>query len=191
MSCVPTKKPQLCLPSLTHGSPQVCPTSWPLQYSPDLTYPNITSALPTRVGTQQVREASFADNIKHGKDMPGTIFRDTLIRGTTLCQRLLHYIEHRVHTEWQWPLSGVHPLMRVKSDHYTFQLRGQITEHIKGQSKNRGSVSALLAGAYTTTVYVMADIVKGGGRAPPSPQCHHPHQHGLFHHDGMYGRKWQ
>jgi hypothetical protein len=30
-------------------------------------------------------------------------------------------------------------------------------------------VSALIAGAYTATLYVMVPIVKGGGRAPPPP----------------------
>jgi hypothetical protein len=34
--------------------------------------------------------------------------------------------------------------------------------------KNRGSVSALSAGAYTATLYVMITIVKGGERAPPN-----------------------
>ncbi len=43
------------------------------------------------------------------------------------------------------------------------------TEYIQGQSRNRGSVSALSAGAYTTTLYVMVDIVKRGGRAPTPP----------------------
>ncbi len=33
--------------------------------------------------------------------------------------------------------------------------------------RNRGSVSAISAGAYTTTLFVMVDLVKGGGRAPP------------------------
>jgi hypothetical protein len=41
------------------------------------------------------------------------------------------------------------------------------------KSRNRGSVSALSAGAYTTTLYVIVDIIKRGGRAlpksPPSP----------------------
>jgi hypothetical protein len=32
--------------------------------------------------------------------------------------------------------------------------------------RNRGSVSALSAGAYTTTLHVIVDRVKGGGRAP-------------------------
>jgi hypothetical protein len=27
----------------------------------------------------------------------------------------LMYVDHRVHTEWQWPLSGVHSIMMVKS----------------------------------------------------------------------------
>jgi hypothetical protein len=49
----------------------------------------------------------------------------------------------------------------------------------------KGSVSALSAGAYTATLFVMVDIVKGGVRAPP-----HPHQPGLFfHRDRMYARK--
>ncbi len=34
---------------------------------------------------------------------------------------------------------------------------------------DRGSVSALRAGAYATTLLVMVDRVKGGGRAPPPP----------------------
>ncbi len=33
---------------------------------------------------------------------------------------------------------------------------------------NRGSVSALSAGAYATTLLAMVDTVKGGGRAPPT-----------------------
>jgi hypothetical protein len=41
------------------------------------------------------------------------------------------------------------------------------------------SVSALSAGAYTATLYVMVNVVKGCGRAPPL----------IFHHDGMYARK--
>ena len=53
----------------------------------------------------------------------------------------------------------------------------------KGRAENRGSVSAFSAGAYTTTLYVTVDIVKGGGRAPL------PHtltrQGWFFHHDGM------
>jgi hypothetical protein len=32
--------------------------------------------------------------------------------------------------------------------------------------RSRGSVTALSAGAYTTTLYVMVDIVKGGRREP-------------------------
>ena len=38
-----------------------------------------------------------------------------------------------------------------------------------------GSVSALSAGAYTVTLHVMVKIVKGGGRATPTP-----HQSGLI-----------
>jgi hypothetical protein len=50
-----------------------------------------------------------------------------------------------------------------------------------------GSVFALSAGAYTTTLYVMVDIVKGGGRAPqPSPMAAGK----FFHHEGIYARKW-
>ncbi len=37
------------------------------------------------------------------------------------------------------------------------------TEYIKGQRRNRESVSALSAGAHTTTLYVMVDIMNGGG----------------------------
>jgi hypothetical protein len=40
----------------------------------------------------------------------------------------------------------------------------------RGRVEIRGSVSALLAGAYTTTLYMMVDIVN------------------FFHHDGMDGR---
>jgi hypothetical protein len=48
--------------------------------------------------------------------------------------------------------------------------RPQIT--YKGRVENRGSVSTTSAGANT---YIMVDIVKGGGRAPPPP-----HQDGLI-----------
>ncbi len=37
----------------------------------------------------------------------------------------------------------------------------------KGLRRNRRSVSALSAGAYTTTLLMMVDRVKRGGRAPP------------------------
>jgi hypothetical protein len=52
----------------------------------------------------------------------------------------------------------------------------QTALYIKGYStsRNRASVSALLVGAYTTTLYVMVDIVQVGGVHPP-----HPHQAGL------------
>ncbi len=46
------------------------------------------------------------------------------------------------------------------------------TEYIQGLSRYRGSVSALSAGAYTTTLYVIVNKVKGRGLAPlppPSP----------------------
>ncbi len=47
-------------------------------------------------------------------------------------------------------------------------------------------VSALSAGVYTTTLLVMVDRVKWGGRAAPSLTWL-----GLFyHHDGTYARKW-
>jgi hypothetical protein len=41
----------------------------------------------------------------------------------------------------------------------------------KGWRRNRRSVPALSVGAYTTTLLLMVDIVKGGWRAPL-----HPHQ---------------
>ncbi len=37
----------------------------------------------------------------------------------------------------------------------------------KGQRRNRRSLPALSDGAYTTTLLVMVDRVKGGGRVPP------------------------
>jgi hypothetical protein len=37
----------------------------------------------------------------------------------------------------------------------------------RGRGEIGGSVSLLSAGAFTTTLYVMVDIVKGAGRAPP------------------------
>jgi hypothetical protein len=53
-----------------------------------------------------------------------------------------------------------------------------------GYIGNKGSVSALSAEAYTTSLYVLVEIAKGGGREPP------PYQAGLtFHHDEMYARK--
>ncbi len=51
-----------------------------------------------------------------------------------------------------------------------------------------GTVSALSARAYTATLHVIADKVKGGGSAPP-PSL--PGWADFFHHDGMYARKWQ
>ncbi len=47
-------------------------------------------------------------------------------------------------------------------------------------------MSAISSGAYTTTLYVMVDKVKEGGRAPPTLTSL-----GLFYpHDGMYAGKW-
>jgi hypothetical protein len=51
-----------------------------------------------------------------------------------------------------------------------------------------GSVSVLSAGADTTTLYMMVDIVKGDGHVPPTLT----RLGGFFHRhrDGMYARKW-
>ncbi len=54
----------------------------------------------------------------------------------------------------------------------------QTAEYIKGYSRNRASVSALSVGAYTTTLYVMVDIVKGVGVHAPPPLP--PHKPGLI-----------
>ncbi len=44
----------------------------------------------------------------------------------------------------------------------------QSTAYIKGSRINRGEcICTFSAGAHTTTSYVMVDIMKGGGRAPP------------------------
>jgi hypothetical protein len=48
-------------------------------------------------------------------------------------------------------------------------------------------VSVLSGGEYTTTLLVMVDRVKGGGRAHLTltrEGC-------IYHHDGRYARKWQ
>jgi hypothetical protein len=45
----------------------------------------------------------------------------------------------------------------------------------RGRVEIGGSVSALSAGMYTITLYMMVGTVKGGGRAPPLP-----HQAGLI-----------
>jgi hypothetical protein len=59
------------------------------------------------------------------------------------------------------------------------------TEYIGVEiKKSVSALSGVSAGAYTATLYVMVNIVKGGRRAPPTP---YPHQ--FFHHDGMYARK--
>jgi hypothetical protein len=42
------------------------------------------------------------------------------------------------------------------------------TEYIRGRVEIGLSVSALSAGAYTTTLYVMVDTVKGDGTTPPT-----------------------
>jgi hypothetical protein len=49
-----------------------------------------------------------------------------------------------------------------------------------------GGVSALLLGAYTTTLLVMVDTVKGGGRTLPT----NTRLGRIYHHDGIYARKW-
>ncbi len=54
-----------------------------------------------------------------------------------------------------------------------------------GVEMNRVSVSALSAGAYTATLYVMVNRVKWGGREPPTLTS----MGKFFHHDGMYARK--
>ncbi len=52
--------------------------------------------------------------------------------------------------------------------------------------RNRGSVPALSAKAYTTILFVIVDIAKGGGRATPTLT----RLGWVFHHDGKYARKW-
>jgi hypothetical protein len=42
------------------------------------------------------------------------------------------------------------------------------TEYIFLLEMKQGSVSAHSAGAYTATLLVMVNVVKGGGRAPPT-----------------------
>ncbi len=49
------------------------------------------------------------------------------------------------------------------------------------------SVSSLSVGAYTTTLHVMVDIVKGDWRAPPTRTSLGK----FFHHDGIYARKYR
>jgi hypothetical protein len=54
-----------------------------------------------------------------------------------------------------------------------------------GRVEIRGVVFALSSGAYTSILYVMVDIVKEGGSAPPTLTGM-----GYFNpHDGMYARK--
>jgi hypothetical protein len=48
-------------------------------------------------------------------------------------------------------------------------------------------VYALSAGAYNTTLYVMVNKVKGGGRGRAPLHLHQPGL--IFHHYGMYARK--
>ncbi len=71
-----------------------------------------------------------------------------------------------------WELAVcIHGTIFSAAQHVRFvrrMLHNISTEYIKGCSRNRGSVPALSAGAYTTTLYVMVDIVKGCGRAHPT-----------------------
>jgi hypothetical protein len=62
------------------------------------------------------------------------------------------------------------------------------TEYIQGCRRKRGSVSVLSAEAYTTTLLVMVDRVKGGGRAPTRPR--QAVLILLYHYDGMHAKKW-
>ncbi len=67
-----------------------------------------------------------------------------------------------------------------------FQLNGTFSaSHPQStpQSRNIRNVSALSAGAYTATCYVMEDVMKGSGHAPS-----HARLGWFFHHDGMYPR---
>ncbi len=67
--------------------------------------------------------------------------------------------------------SRCHVPLRRKLHKYPFSLIYSVlrpmaqTTNEKGRGEI-GRVSALSAGAYTTTLCVMVDIVKGGGRAP-------------------------
>jgi hypothetical protein len=59
---------------------------------------------------------------------------------------------------------------------YSVQKRGDwSTEYIFLLEMNMIIVSVHSAGAYTATLLVMVNVVKGGGRATP-----HPHQPGLI-----------
>ncbi len=45
---------------------------------------------------------------------------------------------------------------------------GYIYHRVHRDREELGSLSALLAGACTAALYVMVNIVQGGGRAPPT-----------------------
>ena len=57
--------------------------------------------------------------------------------------------------------------------------------HIFTREEKRVSVSAHSAGEYTATLLVMVNVIKGGGRAPPTLTS----LGYFYHHDGMYARK--
>jgi hypothetical protein len=58
---------------------------------------------------------------------------------------------------------------------YKYIIRVHPKSTYSGRGEISGSVSALSAGAHTSTLLVMVDRVKGGGRAPRPP-----HQTGLI-----------
>ncbi len=81
--------------------------------------------------------------------------------------------------------SAVHTLTQVKArytirqsmstaDAAVVQFRFIHRVHIFTRDGNRVSVSAYSAGAYTATLLVMVNVMKGSGRAPP------PHQPGII-----------
>ncbi len=60
----------------------------------------------------------------------------------------------------------------------------------RGRYDIKGSVSVLSAGAYTATLDVMVNIVKGGGRVPkPSPGKVLAKLGKFVHRNGTYARK--
>ncbi len=82
----------------------------------------------------------------------------------------------------QWAIFLIYERWKVFEE-CTTEARGAFKEPppqstYRGRDEIGGSESALSVGAFTITLYVMVDGVKGGGRTPSPPP--HPHQPGLI-----------
>ncbi len=95
------------------------------------------------------------------------IFKQSMVTRHRVEMGLL-YRPARLHRLAEF-IPGLHKRLKIRAQLPSCDILLVTTKYTYGWRRNRGSVSALTAGAYTTAFLMMVDRVKGGGRAPPPP----------------------